>query len=123
MFKSVGNLIGLYFRLRYIVFFFISDTESVIYEYCLLIADSGVLVFTCVVLRRYLLALGGGKMRMSQRVVAVTSGGPMVYSQLVPKVNSYQVNSYPSYLVPTVNSYPSTYYAWAASLGMTSWKW
>jgi len=26
----------------------------------------------------------------------------MVYSQLVPKVNSYQVNSYPSYLVPTV---------------------
>ena len=84
MFKSVGNLIGLYFRLRYIVFFFISDTESVIYEYCLLIADSGVLVFTCVVLRRYLLALGGGKMRMSQRVVAVTSGGPMVYSQLVP---------------------------------------
>jgi len=31
----------------------------------------------------------------------------MVYSQLVPKVNSYQVNSYPSYLVPTVNSYLS----------------
>ena len=30
-----------------------------------------------------------------------------VYSQLVPKVNSYQVNSYPSQLVPTVNSYPS----------------
>ena len=28
-------------------------------------------------------------------------------SQLVPKVNSYQVNSYPSYLVPNVNSYPS----------------
>ena len=30
-----------------------------------------------------------------------------LYSQLVPKVNSYQVNSYPSQLVPTVNSYPS----------------
>jgi len=30
----------------------------------------------------------------------------MVYSQLVPKVNSYQVNSYPSYLVLMVNSYP-----------------
>ena len=28
-------------------------------------------------------------------------------SQLVPKVNSYQVNSYPSYIVPMVNSYPS----------------
>jgi len=30
-----------------------------------------------------------------------------LYSQLVPKVNSYQVNSYPSQLVLTVNSYPS----------------
>ena len=30
-----------------------------------------------------------------------------VYSQLVPKVNSYQVNSYPSQLVPMVNSYQS----------------
>ena len=32
----------------------------------------------------------------------------MVYSQLIPKVNLYQVDSYPSYLIPTVNSYPST---------------
>ena len=31
----------------------------------------------------------------------------LLYSQLVPKVNSYQVNSYPSQLVPTVNSYLS----------------
>jgi len=31
----------------------------------------------------------------------------MVYSQLIPKVNLYQVDSYPSYLIPTVNSYPS----------------
>ena len=30
-----------------------------------------------------------------------------LYSQLVPKVNSYQVNSYSSQLVPTINSYPS----------------
>ena len=31
----------------------------------------------------------------------------LVYSELVPKVNLYQVDSYPSYLVPTVNLYPS----------------
>ena len=39
--------------------------------------------------------------------LAFARGLVPLYSQLVPKVNSYQVNSYPSQLVPTVNSYPS----------------